>query len=217
MQTETLIAGDWWARPRGTDAPAWIAQYQQSVSHRHRTAIVEQVQALGAETLLEVGCHCGPNLMRLAKDCPTLQMLGVDVNAEAVRAGQQWMRTAGLSERVKLSVGRMPEALMGLPTGSVDVVLSCYALAYIAPGDIDAVLYEMGRIAAKAVVLAEPIPGPGQALEKRALTGYSEWVHDYSTATQWIATWRGMRLSTTPVTPPVDRLNAVLVAHRDGR
>lgn len=212
MHAATVEAGNWWARSRGADKDAWIAQYQRSLTHRHRNAIVEIVKGLGAETLIEVGCHCGPNLVRLAQEMPELRMIGVDINQEAIDAGRLWVKSMGLERRIQLNCGRIPQMTADTPTGSCEVVLSCYALAYIAPPDLDAVLYEMGRLATKAVVLAEPMGE--QAGASRAFSGYSEWVHDYQGASRWMRTWQGMTKTVVPIEPPIDRLNGILVARR---
>jgi cyclopropane fatty-acyl-phospholipid synthase-like methyltransferase len=211
MQAETIEAGDWWARPRGETAASWVKNYQLSLKARHRTAIVEIVKSLEAETVFEVGAHCGPNLVRLATEIPALRSIGVDVSAEAVNAGRSWVASLGLSDRVQLNVGRVPQCTDAVPTGSCDVVLSCYALAYLAPEDLEETLYEMGRIAAKAVVLAEPM---GHSQNTRSMSGYTEWAHDYEQAAKWCMTWRGMTITRHPVSPPVDRLNGILVATR---
>lgn len=174
------------------------------------------VGSLGATSVLEVGCHCGPNLVRLATDHPQIEQLsGVDVSEEAIAAGTAWVQSAGLSERIQLVTGRIPGESASLPDRCVDVVLSCYALAYIAPPDLDAVLWEMGRLARKAVILAEPMTDQPRAESNAALTGYSEWAHNYRAASRWIGTWRDCTLTTHPVTPPVDRLSAILVVTRD--
>ena len=213
MHAHTKAAGDWWARPRGDAANGpWIAEYQKSVNHRHRTTLVSILKELQPSTLLEVGAHCGPNLVRFAQEFPELTMIGVDVNADAVKAGRAWVSGQGLAARIQLNAGRLPEATSNVPSGSCDVVLSCYALAYIAPPDLDAVLYEMGRIATRAVILAEPMVLSGPANSHRTLNGYSEWAHNYRAASQWIGTWRGRALRVVSIVPPVDRLNAILVA-----
>lgn len=217
MQTQTREAAQWWANPRGAKTASWVDTYRNSLAHRHRDAIVSVVQGLGADvtSVLEVGSHCGPNLVRLARACPQLtQLSGVDVNAEAVAAGQRWMATLGLGDRVELAHGRIPEVTHALPAQCVDVVVSCYALAYIAPGDLDAVLYEMGRLATRAIVLAEPMPGGPAARTVIWQTEYHEWAHDYQAAAQWIGTWRGCQTTVVPIDPPVDRLNGILVATR---
>lgn len=214
MHAQTAAAASWWAKPRGETNAAWIANYQNSLNSRHRTVLVETVRGLeGVTSVLEVGSHCGPNLVRLAKDLPGLtQLTGVDVNAEAVAAGQGWMHRLGLDERVQLVQGRIPDATQSLASGCVDVVLSCYALAYIAPADLDGVLYEMGRLARRAVILAEPMSGG--IPRPPSLSDYQEWAHDYQSASKWLATWRGTRIGFVPVSPPVDRLERVLVAVR---
>ena len=214
MHAATIDAATWWARPRGAQSAAWIANYKNSLTSRHRDGISAIVGSLGVTSVLEVGCHCGPNLIRLATDHPSLEQLsGVDVSAEAISAGNAWAQSAGLSERVQMVPGRIPDASSMLADRCVDVVLSCYALAYIAPPDLDAVLSEMGRLARVAVILAEPM-SDGSTDPKISFTGYSEWAHNYAAASRWINTWRGMTLTTRDVTPPVDRLSAILVATR---
>ena len=211
MHAATIESGDWWARPRGEESSRWIANYQASVGHRHRTVISQIVQELGATSLLEVGCHCGPNLIRLAQDHLTLQCYGLDANADSITAGQQWVARAGLGDRVELKPGRFPVATEKFPTGAFDVVLSCYSLAYIAPVDLDAALYEIGRLATHAVILAEPQVFQGTATTRQTLGGYAEWQHPYQATVPWIATLRHRRVRVVPVDPPVDALSAVLV------
>jgi ubiquinone/menaquinone biosynthesis C-methylase UbiE len=214
MHAQTVDAANWWARPRGANAGQWVQTYQKSLTTRHRDVIVEIVRQLpDVKTVLEVGSHCGPNLIRLAQTFPQLEQLsGVDISAEAIAAGQQWVTQQGLQGRIELVVGRVPDKTESLPSGCVDVVLSCYALAYIAPPDLDAVLYEMGRLAKKALVIAEPMPGgPPKPMQ---VTDYQEWAHDYQAAAKWLKTWHGCQMQIVPVDPPVDRLRSILVAVR---
>lgn len=211
MHTESVEAVNWWARPRGEQSGAWIANYQKSLGLRHRVAISQIVKELKPKTLLEIGCHCGPNLIRLATDHPTLKIAGLDASPEAIAAGQQWAIKAGFEGRVECAVGRFPLATEKFPTGAFDVVLSCYTLAYISPADLDAALYELGRIAKRAVILAEPQVFEEPVSHRHAMSGYSEWHHDYQRARSWTKTLRDHRSRVVPVAPPVDALNAILV------
>ncbi len=215
MHADTVETADWWARKRDAGGAAWIANYQKSLKARHRDAIVEVVKSLAPETLFEVGSHCGPNLVRIAQEFPDILMHGIDASAEAVKAGREWVTSLGLEKRVQLSTQRFPDGTQATPTGFADVVLSCYTLAYIAPEDLDAALYEMGRLAARAVILAEPmaIDGSGQP-PTRNLSGYSEWAHDYQRALGWIGSLRNVTTRIVPIRPSVDRLNAILVVER---
>jgi len=118
-----------------------------------------------------------------------------------------------LSARIELASGDLLTRMSALPDACADVVLSCYTLAYIAPEDLDAVLYEMGRLAKRAVILAEPM-GPTTEQVRGGFSGYSEWAHGYQTALKWIGTLRECAATVIPVEPPVDRLNGVLVVTR---
>jgi ubiquinone/menaquinone biosynthesis C-methylase UbiE len=216
MHAATVDAANWWARPRTNDGASWIDNYKRSLGSRHRSVIAAIVGDLAATSVLEVGCHCGPNLIRLATEHPQIEQLtGVDVNAQAIAAGTSWAAERGLSERIQLVTGAIPAASQMLPDRCVDIVLSCYALAYIAPADRDAVLWEIGRLARRAVILAEPMTDQPGAVLKSTLDGYSEWAHNYQAASRWIGTWRGMTMRTVSVDPPVDQLRTVLVATRD--
>ena len=214
MQTATIDAANWWARPRGAHAREWIATYQNSLKARHRTVLEDIVRRLSPQTLLEVGCHCGPNLIRLCEAFPMLTASGVDANEEAVDAGRRWAATRGLSDRLEFQAGRFPAVTASVPAGAVDVVVSCYALAYVSPVDLHEALYEVGRLASRAVVCMEPMVLAAAAVETRSLSGYSEWAHNYREALAWTGTLRGWMTDIVPIAPPVDRLNAALVAVR---
>ena len=213
MHAESVAAAQWWERPRGEQNQSWIGNYKNSIKSRHRDVIVSAVRSIpGTASILEVGSHCGPNLIRLAHEIPALTSLaGIDVNAEAVTAGNAWAKDVGLSHRINIGRGDL-SATGQLPDGSVDVVLSCYALAYVSPKDLDDVLWEMGRVAKRAVILAEPMTIAAVSDQRMTLAGYREWSHNYSERTRWIGSWRGSTTTMHPVTPPVDRLAQVLVA-----
>jgi ubiquinone/menaquinone biosynthesis C-methylase UbiE len=210
----TAAAVDWWAQAR-QDAGAWVDTYKNSLHQPHRTAIARIMQHYQPASLIEVGCHCGPNLIRLAQDVPSLtDLFGIDANAQAIDAGQAWAAEAGLAGRVQMRQGRFPADTSSMGDRCADVVLSCYALAYLAPEDLDAALYEMGRLAAKVVILAEPLSPTTPVALHRAATGYQEWAHAYGRALKWIGTFAGTQVRVVDVEPPVDRLNAIVVLER---
>jgi ubiquinone/menaquinone biosynthesis C-methylase UbiE len=212
MHAATQQAAEWWARPRGETAGAWITNYQQSLQTRHRGVISQIVGEIQPATLLEVGCHCGPNLIRLATDHPRLTLSGIDISPEAIAAGQRWAsQLPSLSARIEMAVGQFPAATETFPDGAFDVVLSCYALAYIAPVDLDAVLYELGRLATRAVIIAEPQVFDASANVKQTITRYTEWQHNYQEARAWATTLRTRTSRIVAVEPPVDALSAILV------
>lgn len=215
MHVASQEAANWWARPRDGQAGQWVANYQKSLAARHRTVIASIVRELQVETLFEVGCHCGPNLVKLAEADPQLRAAGIDVNVDAIMAGRRWLRDKALSDRVQLNACRFPDGTASLASGSFDVVLSCYSLAYVAPADLDLALYEMGRLATRAVILAEPMTLEGRVgTPVQNASGYREWAHEYRSALRWNGSLAGGEARLVPVTPPVDRLNAILVVER---
>lgn len=217
MLATNLAASDWWAMTR-PDAASWIANYKSSLHARHRNVIAEIIGPMAPESLIEVGCHCGPNLIRLAQDVPSLsELFGIDVSAQAIAGGNEWAKESGLSDRVKMQIGRIPKDTQGLTSGCADVVLSCYALAYLTVSELDDALYEMGRLAARAVVIAEPMTiedGAHAPTYTTVMSGYQEFAYDYQARTRWINSLQGWSRRLVPVTPRVDQLNAVLVLER---
>lgn len=214
MHTETVAAVDWWAEHR-SDPSDWISGYKNSLHARHRDAIIEVVRRYDVASVLEVGCHCGPNLIRLAQDVPTLtDLFGIDANKQAIDAGNEWAAESGLSDRVRMKVGRFPADTVNMPDHCADVVLSCYALAYLSPTDLDAALFELGRLARKVVILAEPVSNGAATALSRTVQGYMEYAHAYGKALKWIGSMRGMQLRILDIAPPVDYLNAILILER---
>lgn len=161
----------WANHPGGV---AWLQKYAATASAPPREWALGAIRSFGhAPSVLDLGCHCGPLLYRLRQwpvDC-----LGIDINAEAVNVAQ----ASGLPA----IVGTVPDALRRLKSQSFDVVTSTYCLAYIAPGDLQATLYECLRVARLGLVIIEPTAGPGVE-ESELCEGrcYVEWRHDYVVA-----------------------------------
>ena len=88
------------------------------------------------------------------------------------------------------------------------------ALSYLSPEDLDASLFELGRLAKKVVILAEPVSKTEPTMLSRTAGGYQEWAHAYGKSLKWIGSMRGMTLRKLDINPPVDHLNAILVLER---
>lgn len=160
-----------WANHPGRGA--WCQTYADTYADASRDWVIDAVQTFdGADTVLDLGCHCGPLLLRL--NDLGYSTLGVDINALAVGQAQ----AAGLNA----IVGTIPAALQRLPAHAFDVVVSSYALAYIAPSDLDHTMQAILRVARLGVVLLEPTvePTTPSVLYKTYTgTSYCEWAHSY--------------------------------------
>lgn len=118
------------------------------------------------DRVLEVGCGYGQSLYMLAPLFPQCAFVGVDRNAERIRAGMELFEREKF-HNVQLVVGAA-ERLSELPEKSFDVVFTSACLLYIAPSRIEPVLSDLLRIAVRGVVLLEL---QSAAAEGDAVTG----------------------------------------------
>lgn len=150
----------------------WVAHYRNSEHAPHRrwvVAALREAQPWGS--VFEVGCHCGPMLSVIQREWPGAVVSGCDINREAVSDAR--------ARFPRVVAGAFPAVTARWPDRSVDVVLSCYTFAYFDPLDIEAALKEAGRLAKRAVVLAEPIAwdvGDIGVIDREA---FGEWRHAY--------------------------------------
>lgn len=142
-----------WGEPTAPTGQPWIEGYWESRHHPHRDLLVETVARFDPQTVLELGCNCGPNLYRLAKHLPDTAIRGIDINAHAVSEGRRLLAEEGV-RNVELERGSM-ELLRQCPDRGVDVVLADATLLYVGPDLIELVLQDLVRVAAKAIVLVE--------------------------------------------------------------
>ena len=147
--------------------------YRDSWDRPHRRLLVDLVVRFEpVSSVLELGCHAGPNLRLLGKRFPDARITGTDVNLPAIEAARQSL--AELSN-VTANHSDLRSELVSLDDNSVDCIVSCFALAYVDPEEIGDVLGHAWRAARKALILMEPHPGPDQTAEQ------SGWRHDYAT------------------------------------
>lgn len=204
---------DFWTKKPVAGAGGWSA-YWATLHAPHRDLLIETLRTLPHfSSLLEVGCGPGVNLWRIQEAFPDADLTGLDVSEAAIDHGAERFADAdrgGLLRgggRVALCAGILPEALEAM--GPVDVVLSCYACAYVPPTLIKDTLDRMRDLANLALVIAEPMVTPYAAggVLRRDL---GEYRYDYL---RWINAQAGWKVTAMrPV--KVDRMNRVLVAQR---
>ncbi len=145
-----LEAGRWARR----SSPAQSSGGCLATDHPHRELILKRVSGYAPfQSLLEVGCGNGPNLLLLAKAFPEADFRGVDINPNFVKSGTKWFKENGVSN-VSLLVGKADD-LGTFPDKSFDVVLTDAVLIYVGPDKIRKVLSDAVRIARRAVILVE--------------------------------------------------------------
>ena len=194
-----------WTAPRGAEAQAWCDRYWDSWDAPYRAVADGLIASLGDApgVILEVGCHCGPNLRRwLMADPPLARaVIGLEANADAAAAGRHRLAALGLASRARLLHGIFPIATRGWLAGVADIAVTSYALAYVEPAALAPAIAELTRLARRAVIMVEPM-GTGQALSPG-------WRHDYAAATRMAV--RGRRWWHYAVDPPAEGMDGALV------
>lgn len=134
---------DW--RNGGDD---WISEYWKSKEHPHRRIVVEAVKSLlPAESLLEIGSNCGPNLSNIKHAFPELELMGVDANHDAIMRGKR------NAKGIEFTLGNF----LTLPwkDKSYDIVLADAVLMYVNKKDIIPCMIEIDRVCRKGLVFLE--------------------------------------------------------------
>ena len=148
--TKHLRGGVDWGESSQDD---WVKSYWNSQDHPHRAFLIERISKFSPNSILEIGCNCGPNSCLLAKKFHNAKIRGIDINPAAVQRGNEWLVQEGITN-VKLLEGKADE-LGQFKDKSFDVVFSDAVLMYIGPDKIKEVMKEMIRITQKALVLVE--------------------------------------------------------------
>ena len=158
--------GDWGEDPN--IAVDWINGYLKSRLHPHRQLIVDAVASLKADSVLEIGCSCGPNLVRLSDKFPDMKLGGIDVNADSIAFGK------GVLPQAALHVGNFKH----LPWANsvFDVIIADAVLMYCDPDEIHDVFAEMDRVAAKGIIIIDRFD---RSIKGKPHAGGHIWARDY--------------------------------------
>ena len=125
----------------------WQKEYLDTWTHPHRNIIISLLSSFHWNSLWEVGCGPGPNILRILKSFSGKQLGGSDVNAEAIELANKTF-VGG-----RFHVESVEDML--LSDCSSDVVLSDAALIYIDPFRIKKAIHEIVRIANDRIILCE--------------------------------------------------------------
>ena len=144
------------------------AENMWNPNHPHRQLILDELKKIKFDSLLEIGCGCGPNLYRIQKEFPDVVLAGIDINEENIVFGKKTL----------LNVILNPTDAIKLPFGDkfYDVVLSDAVLIYANPERAELMIDEMKRVAKKAIVLCE---WHDDAINKFGTIMAGHWVRNY--------------------------------------
>lgn len=149
----------------------WEKDYFSTADHPHRDLIIRELAKEPFASILEIGCASGPNLYRIQKAFPNVQVGGIDINEDAIEAAKRLVPSAAVL------MASSAENLF-LSDKSADVILTDMALIYIDPTRIGDILSEIKRVARKKVIFVE---FHSKSWWKRALLaiGAGYWAYDW--------------------------------------
>ncbi len=144
-----------WRNRHLKEGSDWIIKgYWGNKNDPHRTFLLKEIEGLFPfDSILEIGCNCGPNLYLIAKKFPKTKIRGIDINSEAIRIGNKLMKKENISN-VNLSVGEA-DNLKNFSDKSFDIVFIDAVLAHVGPQKTKKIIREMLRIAKKALIFVE--------------------------------------------------------------
>ena len=154
--------------------------YWNNRDHPSKHFLAERIAVFApVHSILEVGCASGPSLYLLAKRFPQANIVGIDINQEAVEYGNAQFAQEGISN-VDLKAGKA-DTLEAFPDRAFDIVFTNALLIYIGPDKIKNVIQGMIRITHKVLVLMELHflePNTKDPLGL-GIYRYGNWVRDY--------------------------------------
>jgi SAM-dependent methyltransferase len=129
----------------------WAQNFLDTSEHPHRKQIFEALYEFkNLRSVLDLGCGPGANLVAIRKKFPDIELIGLDINPEAIKVGRAYFASKG-DDKVTLIKGKADA--VPLHDESVDVVLVDALLMFITPNSIDNVVTETIRLAKKGVVI----------------------------------------------------------------
>ena len=137
---------------RDDQADAYAAADFTEVNDGFVDRVVQTVGDRPHETVVDLGCGPADILIRLAKRWPTMHAVGVDGADAMLRRGVAAVAEAGLDDRIRLHLSRVPGA--DVPSHTFDVVISNSLLHHLhAPEGLWKEVRRLGKPGATVVIM----------------------------------------------------------------
>jgi S-adenosylmethionine-diacylgycerolhomoserine-N-methlytransferase len=98
-----------------------------------RDHVIRELDPGSGNSVLEIGCGTGRNLIKTAKRYPDARCFGIDISREMLATAEMSIRRSGLRDRISLMHGDAANfdgaAMVGLPT--FDRIMISYSLSMI--------------------------------------------------------------------------------------
>jgi ubiquinone/menaquinone biosynthesis C-methylase UbiE len=153
----------------------WIKTYLNSVQHPHRLLLTNKIiHYQPMESILEIGCNAGPNLILLSTKIPSTALHGIDISKKSIEMGNIYIKEKEI-KNIHLTYGKAHN-LKQFDNKCFDAVFSDAALIYIGPDLIFKVIDEILRITKKVCIFNE---WHSDSINKTSYYHQGHWVHNY--------------------------------------
>lgn len=175
MSTKSSPAVQFW-RDRGTlEWARVLPTYWEATAQPHRTALIEALRKFPRfESARELGCCAGTNIKMLRDVMPWVTVEGLELSPDASIFAQKKFQD---DHAVRIGCTDILAEQDCWEPREVDVVFTCYTLAYVNPDDMPRLMASVIRSAAVGVVIVEPMYGDVGRIPVHFTT---EWRHDYA-------------------------------------
>ena len=192
INSRTWVKERYWARREIAES------YWNNREHPSKKFLGERIAAFAPiHSILEVGCASGPNLWLLANRFPEAEIVGVDINPEAVNFGNDQFAKEGISN-AKLSVGKADE-LGQFRDKAFDIVFTNALLIYVGPNKIEGVIQQMLRLTRRALVLMEcHCWEPDKDPKGKGFFVGRNWIRDYQALLRQFVPKEQIRITKIP-------------------
>jgi len=147
----------------------WKTSYLDTANHPHRDMLLQILSRYSFQSLLELGCASGPNLLRVSQQWSGLELGGVDISEDAIKTAKEHLPSGMI-----LDVA--PAHNVFISDKSTDVVLTDMCLIYYSPIKIKKAIKEIKRVTRKHVVMCEfHSPNIFKRWGLRTATGYNAY------------------------------------------
>jgi ubiquinone/menaquinone biosynthesis C-methylase UbiE len=126
-----------------------------------------------ANSILEVGCDWGGNLILMSKQ-EKCKFYGIDISPESIELGSKYCLEQGINN-IQLKEGSA-ENLSLFSDASIDIVFSDMLFLYIGPTKIEKVIKEFLRTANKSVYLLE---FHSEKIRRKHKNSEDGWIYNY--------------------------------------
>ena len=146
---------------------AWASEFGDAYTLRNRVNWLtrvpfwtEIIALTGADSVLEVGCNFGANLLALRTVKPSMNLLGLDVNESALKeAGRLGLQHI---------LGRVQDRTN---TPAFDLVFTCGMLIHVPPTDLGSTMTEIVNLSRRWVLAVEYLAKTEEEVEYRGKSG----------------------------------------------